>query len=203
MSKTLLVIKSSVMGEKGQSSALIDEAVAYWSAQSPAHQVTVRDVQADAIPHLDGQRVGAFFTPADHQDEAQKAIIAYSDRLIEEIKQADAVMIATPMYNFNIPSQLKAYFDHLARAGVTFQYTETGPVGLLNDKPVLLVATRGGMYQEAGIDHQIPFVQQFLNFLGLTSIETLFAEGLSMQDLVENTLSAARGELAQWLKKNA
>ena len=178
MSTNLLVINNSIMADKSQSSALTQYAAQQWLSQSDQHTVTVRDVVMDAVPHLDGARVAAFFTPEADRSDEQKAIVAYSDQLIAEFDQADALVIALPMYNFGITSQLKAYFDHLARGGVTFKYTDQGPVGLLDDKPVALIAARGGLYHAQGADHQVPFTQQFLAFLGLSSVTTVFAEGL-------------------------
>jgi FMN-dependent NADH-azoreductase len=96
------------------------------------------------------------------------------------------------MYNFNIPSQLKSWFDHLARAGVTFHYTEQGPVGLIEDKPVYLVATRGGLYAEQGQDFQVDFVKQFLGFIGLKDIRLVLAEGLAMDTHRDQSLEQAR-----------
>ena len=199
MSTNLLVINNSIMADKSQSSALTQYAAQQWLSQSDQHTVTVRDVVMDAVPHLDGARVAAFFTPEADRSDEQKAIAAYSDQLIAEFDQADALLIALPMYNFGITSQLKAYFDHLARAGVTFKYTDQGPVGLLDDKPVALIAARGGLYHAQGADHQVPFTQQFLAFLGLSSVTTVLAEGLAMGE-PEATLVDAQQALDTWVK---
>ena len=199
MSTNLLVINNSIMADKSQSSALTQYAAQQWLSQSDQHTVTVRDVVMDAVPHLDGARVAAFFTPEADRSDEQKAIVAYSDQLIAEFDQADALLIALPMYNFGITSQLKAYFDHLARGGVTFKYTDQGPVGLLDDKPVALIAARGGLYHAQGADHQVPFTQQFLAFLGLSSVTTVFAEGLAMGE-PEAMLVDAQQALDTWVK---
>ena len=119
-----------------------------------------------------------------------------ADQLLHELQQADEILLALPYYNFNIPAQLKSYFDLLARAGVTFKYTEQGPVGLIEDKPVRIVATRGGQYQAQGNDYQLPFVKQFLGFIGLTQVEVIYAEGLAMSDQSESALFAARQQLS-------
>jgi len=142
--------------------------------------VTLRDLAIDPVPHLDGTRVGAFFTPAEQRDAAQQQVIAFSDQLIDEIRAADMVVISAPMYNFGISSNLKAYFDHLARAGVTFKYTENGPVGLLTGKKILVFSTRGGLYDGTTRDTQIPYLREFLSFLGLSDITFVTAEGLAM-----------------------
>ncbi|GGB80598.1 FMN-dependent NADH-azoreductase [Marinobacterium zhoushanense] len=196
----LLYVKSSIFGDQGQSSQLAQTLIDDWKAQNPEGEVVTRDLSVDAIPHLDGERFGAFLAPAEERSQAQQAIVDLSDKLIDEIRQADMLVVGVPMYNFGVPSQMKAWFDHLARAGVTFKYTDTGPVGLLEDKPVLLLATRGGLYKDAGLDFQIPFVTQFFSFIGLQDSRVIFAEGLAMDDLRDQTLSAAREVLGQQLQ---
>jgi FMN-dependent NADH-azoreductase len=131
------------------------------------------------VPHLDAQRLGAFIAKPEERTAEQQAVADYSDALIEEIRRADVVVFGVPMYNFGIPSTLRAYFDHIGRAGVTFRYTENGPVGLLTGKKVYVFIARGGMYQ-AGNDAQTAYVRQFLSFIGLDDIEFVYAEGLAM-----------------------
>lgn len=196
MSK-LLHIKASVFGDNGQSNQLANRYIDQWQQKLLGNEVVVRDLVADAIPHLDGEVVGAFFTPEEQRSEQQNAIVAFSDTLIQEIREADEVVLGLPLYNFGVPSQMKAYFDHLARAGVTFKYTETGPVGLIDDKPVRVFATRGGLYKDTGMDHQVPFLKQFLGFIGLNNVEVIYAEGLSMDGVKDESLAKARGEVDQ------
>lgn len=197
--KTLLQINSSVFGENGQSSQLNKLFVEEWLAKNPSGQVVKRDLSQDAIPHLDGNRISAFFTPADQRSAEQQAIVDFSDQLIAEIQSADALVIGVPMYNFSIPSQLKAYFDHLARAGVTFKYTEKGPVGLLQNKPVYVITTRGGIHKGLPSDSQTSFVQSFLGFLGLTNVQFIYAEGLNMGDKKDASLTEAKKVIHQQL----
>ncbi len=181
MSK-LLQINSSVFSQGGQSSQLADHYVEAWRKSHPDGIVTIRDLAQNPVPHLDGARVGAFFTPAEKRNAEQQAVIEYSDALIREIEQADIIVLAAPMYNFGIPSGLKAYFDHIARAGVTFRYTDKGAVGLLTNKKVIVFSTRGGLYAGTPKDTLTPYVRDFLGFLGLTDITFIHAEGLSMGD---------------------
>jgi len=192
---TLLQINSSVFSQGGQSSLLADHYVATWKSTRPGAKVIVRDLAADAIPHLGGATVGAFFTPADKRDEAQKAALALSDELIEEIKSADTIVIGAPMYNFNIPSVLKAYFDHIARAGLTFSYSEKGPVGLLTGKKAIIFSTRGGLYAGTSNDVETPYVRAFLGFLGITDVSFVYAEGLAYGD--EKKAEAMKTALAE------
>jgi len=192
---TLLQINSSVFSDSGNSSALSNEFVQNWLAKHPDGKVIVRDLAKNQIPHLDSNAVGAFFTPAENRTAEQHALVAYSDNLIAELNSADAVVIGVPLYNFGVPSTLKAYFDQLARAGVTFKYTETGPVGLLADKPIHIIAARGGFHAGQASDSQTGFLNSFLNFLGFRSINYIYAEGLSIGDAKEKSLTVAREQI--------
>lgn len=193
---TLLHIKSSIFGDGGNSSQLAENFIQQWLEKNPEGKVLVRDLVEEDIPHLDAEVMTALSTPADQRNEDQQAIVARSDLFITELKSADEIVMGVPMYNFGVPTQMKAYFDLIARAGVTFKYTEQGPMGLIASKPVYLLATRGGLYRDLGHDFQIPFVQQFLNFIGLNESEVIYAEGLSMGDLAESSLAKANQQIA-------
>jgi len=192
---SLLYISSSIFGDNGNSSQLAAEFIQRWQAQNPQGQVVERNLTATPLPHLDGARVGAFFTPADQRTAEQPAIVAESDGLIAELRDADVVVVGLPMYNFGVPSQLKSWFDHVARAGLTFEYTSEGPRGLLRDRPVFLFAARGGIYHASGNDHQVPFVRQFLGFIGLKQVHVTFAEGLAMGDQKQASLDDAMARM--------
>jgi FMN-dependent NADH-azoreductase len=176
----ILKIKASVFSANGQSSRLVDEFVALLREQNPGAEVIERDLAAEPIPHLDGARVGAFFAKPEERSAEQKAVIAYSDALIDELRRADVIVLGLPMYNFGVPSQLKAWFDHIARAGETFKYTEKGAVGLLTGKKAYLFAARGGLYAGTQNDWQTQFVRYFLGFIGITDVEFVYAEGLAL-----------------------
>ena len=187
----ILQIKSSVFNGNGQSSRLADEFVARQREQHPETRLTHRDLVADPVPHLDGARAGAFFAKPEERSAEQRAVIAYSDALIDELRRADVLVLGLPMYNFGVPSQLKAWFDHIARAGVTFKYTEKGAVGLLTGKKAYVFATRGGVYGEH--DAQTEFVRQFLGFIGIANVEFVYAEGLAISpESRNNSLAAAQ-----------
>lgn len=178
---TLLQINASINNSNGQSSQLADQFVAAFRKRYPEAKIVVRDVVADEpVPHLDAERFGAFITKPEERSAAQRAVVAYSDTLINELKQADVIALGLPMYNFGVPSQLKAYFDHIARAGVTFKYTEKGPVGQLSGKKVYVFAARGGLYAGTPLDTQTSYVRDFLRFLGMTDVEFVYAEGLAI-----------------------
>lgn len=190
--KTLLQINSSVFGENGQSSQLNNQLVQEWLAKNPEGTIVKRDLTQETVPHLDASVVTSFFTAAEQRSAEQQKIVDFSDNLIAEIQQADAIVLAAPMYNFSIPSQLKSYFDHLARAGVTFKYTETGPVGLLKDKPVYIVTTRGGIHKNLPSDSQTALITSFLNFIGLKDLHFIYAEGLNMSAKKDSSLTEAK-----------
>jgi FMN-dependent NADH-azoreductase len=178
--KTLLQIRSSIFGDNGQSSQLANRFVEQWRQANPRGKVVVRDLAAEPVPHIDAARFGAFLAKPEARSAEQAAVIAHSDALIRELQAADVVVLGVPMYNFGIPSTLKAYFDHIARAGVTFRYTEKGPVGLLTGKRVYVFTARGGVYAGTPNDTHTPYVRLFLGFLGMTDVEFIYAEGLNI-----------------------
>jgi len=195
---TLLQINSSIFSNGGQSSQLANAFVATWRANNPNAQVAVRDLANQPLPHLDAQRVSAFFTPPDARTPEQQTFVDESDTLINEIKQSDVIVIGLPMYNFGIPSTLKAYFDQIARAGVTFRYTENGPEGLLSGKKAYVFAARGGLYAGTDLDSQTTYVRDFLNFLGINDVEFVYAEGLNMgEESRDQALARAHQRLAE------
>src|SRR3990170_135392 len=198
MMKTVLQLNSSIFSAAGQSTQLADAFVSTWHASHPNGKVVLRDLARDPIPHLDGERFQAFLAKPEDRTPAQKAAADLSDALIDEIKRADVVVIGLPMYNFGVPSTLKAYFDHIARAGLTFRYTDKGAEGLLTGKKAYVFATRGGKYLGTPVEHQTVFIKQFLNFVGIGDIEFIYAEGLAMGDASKEAgLNAARRALKQ------
>ena len=189
--KTILQVNTSILGNEGQSTRLADEFV----AELDADQVVVRDLARDPVPHLDAERFTAFMTTREKRTPQQEKIVAYSDKLIDELKQADTIVLGLPMYNFGVPSMLKAWFDHVARAGVTFRYTEKGPVGLLTGKKAYVLATRGGYYAGTPRDTQTAYVRDFFAFLGITDVEFVYAEGLAISE-AGKTASLAKARAA-------
>lgn len=193
--KTLLQIKTSLFSEGGQSSRLADRYVAQWQSTNRESQVITRDLAKDPVPHLTAERFQAFTTKPADRSLAQAADAAYSDGLIDELRRADVIVLGLPMYNFGLPSTLKAYFDHVARAGETFRYTEKGPVGLLTGKRAVVLATRGGLYKGTALDSQTTYVRDFLRFLGISDVEFIYAEGLALGEAAKNE-SIAKAESA-------
>ena len=194
--KTLLQLNSSLNSSAGQSSRLADAFVARWRAANPASKLIVRDLATDPVPHLTAERFSAFVAKPESRTAEQEAAVAYSDTLIDELRRADVIVLGLPMYNFGVPSTLKAYFDHIARAGVTFRYTEQGSVGLLTGKKAYVLAARGGVYAGTPQDTQTEYVRGFLAFLGITDVEFVFAEGLAIGEATrEAALAKARTQI--------
>jgi FMN-dependent NADH-azoreductase len=193
----ILQLNSSLSGGTGQSSRLASEFAAALAAATGG-TVKVRDLAAQPVPHLTAERFAAFTTPASARGLEQQRHVAESDALIEELRRADVLVLGVPMYNFGIPSTLKAYFDHVARAGVTFRYTAEGPVGLLTGKRAFVFATRGGRYAGTDADLQSAFLRRFLGFIGINDVEFIYAEGLSLgPEQREQALAAALERIEQ------
>lgn len=197
---TVLHLNTSLYGEEGQSSRLAAEFV----ARLPAARIIARDLARDPVPHLDAFRFGAFLASQESRTPEQRAVVAYSDMLIGELQQAETIVLGLPMYNFGIPSQLKAYFDHVARAGITFRYTEKGSVGLLTGKRAYVFAARGGLYAGTPKDTQTAYVRDFLGFVGVTDLEFVYAEGLAMGEAARaKSLAGARRNLQSMILSTA
>ncbi|WP_236198329.1 FMN-dependent NADH-azoreductase [Pseudomonas putida] len=180
--KTLLQVNASIFSNQGQSTKLAEQFLATWQKNNLDAEVIVRDPARDPVPHLDGPRFLSFLADPQARTMEQQAVVAYSDGLINELKRADIIVLGLPMYNFGIPSTFKAYIDHVARAGVTFRYSEAGPVGMLTGKKAYVFATRGGRYAGTPLDTQTVYIQDFLRFIGITDVEFVYAEGLNMGD---------------------
>lgn len=194
----ILVIESSARQQGSVSRELTQQFIANWQAAHPADQVQVRDLAAEPVPHLDATLLGGWMTPSEQQSDAEKAALARSNLLTDELLAADVLVLAAPMYNFAIPSTLKAWLDHVLRAGVTFKYTETGPQGLLTGKRAFVLTARGGIYAGSGLDHQEPYLRQALAFIGIHDVQFIHAEGLNMgAEFSEKGLAQAKAKLAE------
>ncbi|EGQ7757646.1 FMN-dependent NADH-azoreductase [Vibrio vulnificus] len=188
----LLVLKSSILGDYSQSNKLVDEFINKFDQQD----VVVRDLAQQPLPVLDFQVATALRASGD-LSEAQQAIVDLSDQLIAEIKHADTLIIAAPMYNFTVPTQLKNWIDLIARAGVTFTYTDQGPKGLIEGKKAVVVTTRGGIHKDAASDIITPYLKTVLGFVGVTEVEFVYAEALNMgEDFASKGLASASEHLA-------
>ena len=190
--------RSWANGQGSQSTRLANELVEQLRAANPDATLTLRDLTANPHPALDEYALGALFTPAEARSAEQHARAALDHALIDEVKAADVIVIGVPMVNFGITSQLKNWIDAIAKAGVTFKYTATGPVGLIEGKKAYAVLTRGGVYRDQPHDTQVPYLRQTLGFLGITDLEFIYAEGLAMgPDAETKALASARAEIAR------
>lgn len=192
----ILQVNASARREGANSTRLANTIVARLQAANPGATLTVRDLAVTPHPVLDEAALGALFTPADQRTPEQAARVALDDALIAEIQAHDTIVLGVPMYNFGNPVQLKSWIDAIARAGVTFRYTESGPEGLLKGKKVYVALARGGMYRDSDRDAQVPHLKTVLGFLGLTDISFIYAEGLAMgADAAEKGFAQAQADL--------
>ena len=192
----ILQINSSARSEGSHSSRLATALVERVRASNPGASLTVRDLSRSQLPELDEAALQALFLPAAERTPAQAARVAQDDALIAEVQAADVVVLGVPMYNFGVPAQLKNWIDAIARARVTFEYTEQGPVGLLQGKRVYVALTRGGLYRGTPADTQVPYLQTVLGFLGMTDLQFVYAEGLAMGPQAEQqALASAQAQI--------
>jgi FMN-dependent NADH-azoreductase len=196
----LLHIDSSILGDNSVSRQLSAAMVDAVRQRHPALEVTHRDLAAQPVAHLSGEILGAAFVPESDWNATQRAERALTDTLINEFLDADVVVIAAPMYNFSIPSQLKSWIDRIAAAGRTFKYTENGPEGLAGGKKVLIASSRGGVYssdQGRAMDFQEDYLRTVMGFVGISDVEVVRAEAVNMGDDKRATaIHAAREAIA-------
>ncbi|GAA0701628.1 NAD(P)H-dependent oxidoreductase [Vreelandella titanicae] len=179
MTTRALVITSSILAENGQSIALANRFIEQASTRNDVN-VTQRDVVKTSLPHLDISELGAWQVAAAERTAEQQALAARSDELLAELRANDVLVIAVPMYNLGIPSQLKAWFDRVLRAGETFRYTENGPQGLVEGKRAIILAARGGQYAGTEFDSQTPHLKAMLGLMGIKEVDVVYAEGLNL-----------------------
>jgi FMN-dependent NADH-azoreductase len=201
---TVLVLTSSALGAASVSNQLVQDAIARLRLQDPDLRVITRDLGGNPILHLTVESATAL-RGAEPTNAAQAAARALSDELIGELEAADSLLIGAPMYNFGIASTLKTWFDYVLRAGVTFKYSESGPVGLLEGKRAIAVETRGGLYSEGPaqvMDQQEPHLRNLLSFMGITKVTFVRAEKLAFgPEAREKAIDAARAQLAKVIQK--
>lgn len=198
---TLLFVSSSLMGDKSQSRQVAGDFIAAARKVNPGLAVVERRLTPDNIPHLSMDALGGLGAAPEARTPAQQAAVKLADAIIEEVEAADTIVIAAPMYNFSVPSTLKAWLDHLARAGRTFRYTANGPEGQLKGKRVIAVVSRGGFYTEGnpakGMDFQEPYLRAFFGFLGITDVTFVQVEGQAIgPEVAAKGLVAAKNAIA-------
>ena len=193
----VLIIESSARQQGSFSRQLTQQFISQWQAAHPTDQVTVRDLALHPVPHLDANLLGGWMKPEAQRSADEHASLKRSDELTDELLAADVLVLAAPMYNFAIPSTLKAWLDHVLRAGVTFKYTETGPQGLLTGKKAYVLTARGGLYAGSTSDHQEPYLRQVMAFVGIHDVTFIHAEGMNLGgDSQEKGLNQAKARLS-------
>jgi len=201
---TVLVLTSSALGAASVSNQLVQDAITQLVLQDLQLRVFTRDLGGKPIPHLTADSATAL-RGAEPANDAQASAQALSGELIAELKAADTLIIGAPMYNFGIASTLKTWFDHVLRAGITFKYSESGPVGLLKDKRAIVIETRGGLYSEGPaqvMDSQEPHLRNLLSFMGITNVKFFRAEKLAFgPEAREQAIDAARAQLTEAIQK--
>jgi FMN-dependent NADH-azoreductase len=202
MKMKLLHLDSSVLNDNSASRVLSAKIVAQLREIHPVLDITYRDLAVDAPAHLSGEIMATRFVPAEQWNPLQKTEAELTETLLQEFLGADIVVIGAPMYNFSIPTQLKAWIDRIAQAGRTFRYGENGPVGLAGGKKVIIASSRGGAFstsdQMRAMDFQEDYLKTVMSFLGVTDVTVVRAEGLSMgQEARANALGAAELEIGQ------
>lgn len=168
----VLVLKSSILGTHSQTNQLSD----YFLSKLAKANVVQRDLATNPLPHFDSTATTALRGQPATAEE--KALLALSDELVSEIKNADLIVINAPMYNFGVPTQLKSYFDFIARPRITFQYTEKGPEGLLSGKKAVVLVAFGGFHQNQPTDLVTAYVKTILGFVGITDVQFVYVEGI-------------------------
>jgi FMN-dependent NADH-azoreductase len=204
----LLHIDSGILGTASVSRQLSANAAAEWRTQHPNTEVVYRDLVAQPLTHLTGEQLFAAAADASQQSPEMRSILAEGEKVLQEFLDADIVVIGTPMYNFSIPSQLKAWIDRIAIKGKTFAYTEQGPKGLAGGKTVIIASARGGVYGAtspvAAWDHQEAYLKAVFGFLGVTDLRFLRAEGLNMSpEQKEKAIHEANGSVANLVAMQA
>ncbi|QHS55002.1 FMN-dependent NADH-azoreductase [Mucilaginibacter sp. 14171R-50] len=189
--KKILHIISSPRGEASMSIKLGNAITEKIKAEYPGSTVKVHNLATHRFPHLEEVHIASFFTPEEHRTHRDLEAIRHSEEAINEIKDADIIVIGVPIYNFNISSTLKAWLDHIVRRGVTFKYDENGPQGLLDSKKVYLALSSGGIFSEGpmtGLDFSVPYLRHMLAFIGLTDVTVYRVEGLSIPGIQDTAL---------------
>lgn len=196
--KNILVVNSSLNSEAGNSSKLVANYLDKLASKDV--KLDLLDLNKAQLPHLTQQEMAAWMTAPEERTQAQAELAAISDALLSRLVEADEVVIGLPMYNLGVPSTFKAWIDRLARAGKSFKYTETGPVGLIADKPVTVLAARGGVYAGTDYDTQTPYIRHIFGLMGITSVNFVYAEGLNMgEEAAEKAFSAANEKFIELL----
>ncbi|MFW6713213.1 NAD(P)H-dependent oxidoreductase [Acinetobacter pittii] len=193
----ILVLKSSIMGEGSQTNRLIDIMLEHRKDQGLQDDITIRNLAEMNLPVLDLEIFQAL-RGAENVNQDIQQIVVLSDELIAELKSADLLIIGAPMYNLNVPTQLKNWFDLVARARQTFRYTETYPQGLVEGVKAVVVSSRGGIHVGQETEAVTPYLKAVLGLMGIHDVDFIYAEGLDMQAYRSNALDLANQQVKEF-----
>lgn len=180
--QTLLHVNSSGRFQGSVTREVSDKLVTHLKQDNPELEIIDRDL-AGGLPFVDEPWINANFTDPDERDDAQKEVLGFSDKLVAELQRAEHIVIASPIYNFSIPAVLKAWVDQIARAKLTFHYTETGPVGLLTNKKATVIMASGGVPIGSEMDMASPYIKQALAFVGITDVAFIDAATVNSDNI--------------------
>ncbi|MCW8926521.1 MAG: FMN-dependent NADH-azoreductase [Xanthomonadales bacterium] len=196
--KRILLIHSSLFGDDSASTGIAQSLVERLLREHPGSKVTTLDLAREALPHLAAEEFNSWLVPEEQRDAGQRSLAVISDRLIDQLMSHDVLILAVPMYNLGIPSTLKVWIDRVSRAGKTFAYTSDGPKGLVRGMQAYLVLSRGGLYRGTPLDTQTGYLTSVLGLMGITDVETIFAEGLNMGgDTRQKSIDAAMAKVRE------
>jgi FMN-dependent NADH-azoreductase len=199
--KRILSIVSSAKGDQSFSNKLSGAIIDKLLTVYPDSQIQTRDLAADPLPYYQGPQIAAHYTPADLRTADHKEVLRKSDQAIQELMDADFIVIGVPLYNFGVPSTLKSWVDHIARSGITFSYGDGVPKGLVTDKKVYLAVASGAIYSDGpmkALDFAEPYLRGLLGFLGMTDITTFRVEGIGVPQLQESAFPKALGTVQEF-----
>jgi FMN-dependent NADH-azoreductase len=188
----ILNVVTSPLGNASQSIKLGNAILEKIQQSYPNSVLKIRDLNVSLLPHLTENQISSIYTPAENRSDEQKNLLQKSDETIAELFDADIIIISTPMYNFGIPSSLKAWIDHIARGGVTFRYSATGAEGLVKNKKAYLAISTGAVFSEGpykAMDFTEPYLKAVLGFIGITDVTTFRVEGIAIPGISENAVS--------------
>jgi len=205
MTRKILHIDASALGERSESRLLSSDFIQRWGILHPEDEVIQRDIVNTPLPHMDGFTLGSMMTPAAERTSEQQTAANLAEELVQEFLDTDVLVLGVPMYNLGIPSTLKAWVDHISVAGRTFEYTANGPRGLSGDKQVYILSTRGGVYGDNNpMEHQVSYMKTIFGFLGISDVHTIQAEGLNISpENRDQSIAAAHTQIQKTLSTAA
>lgn len=197
--KNILMIESSHNHESTGSRYISGKILSQLKTKYPSVNIIVRDLTKEAPPHLSATTLAAFYTPSEKRTDEFNAAVKLSDQLTDEVLNSDLIVISVPLWNFSVPSSVKAWIDHVVRSGKTFSYSPNGPVGGLKHTKGIIVASAGGVYSDGpmkAMDFMVPYLQSVMNFIGITDVQIVRVEGTKVPQIQDNAVKKAEQAVA-------